>query len=87
VAETALEALREEYPSLEADPRMETLAGQMAVGHDIEFFHLDLTNTCRTRCFYSVAGTVLLMCQFSDLEDDVYGPVLQAVCASLRLDD
>ena len=41
MAETALEALREEYPDLEADPQVDTLAGQPAVGHDIRFFSLD----------------------------------------------
>src|SRR5262245_17840676 len=59
LAETAVEALREEYPDLEADARMEKLAGQMAIGHDVEFFHFDLTNTCWTRSFYSDAGTML----------------------------
>src|SRR5579862_6879070 len=56
MAETALEALRSEYPDLEAESRLETLAGQMAVGYDVEFFSLDLTNTCWIRSFYSAAG-------------------------------
>ena len=85
VAATALEALRAEYPGLEAEPRVEKLAGQMAVGHDIEFFHLDLTNTCWTRSFYTDAGTVLVLCQSSDLEAETYLPALRAVCASLAL--
>src|SRR6266576_412064 len=44
VAETALAALREEYPDLESDDCIDSLAGQPAVGHDIHFFSLDLTN-------------------------------------------
>ena len=39
------------------------------------------------RSFYSDAGTVLLLCQANDLELEEYGPVLKAVCASLRLEE
>src|SRR3712207_1624101 len=49
VADTVLEAMRSEYPDLEADDRAEQVAGQWAVGHDMRFFSLDLTNTCWTR--------------------------------------
>jgi hypothetical protein len=51
VTQTVLDALRADYPELEADDALESLAGQPAMGHDIRFFSLDLTNTCRTRCF------------------------------------
>ena len=84
MAEAALEALREDYDTLEAEEAVESLAGQMAVGHDIQFISLDLTNSCWTRSFYSDAGTVLVLCQANDLELEDYGPVLRAVCASLR---
>jgi hypothetical protein len=87
VAETALAALRDDYPDLEADECVDTLAGQPAIGHDIQFFSLDLTNTCWIRSFYSAQGTVLLMCQFNDLEVEKNEPVLRAMCASLELED
>jgi hypothetical protein len=87
VAETALEALREEYPELEADDCVDSLAGQPAVGHDIRFFSFDLTNTCWTRSFYSSRGTILVLCQFNDLELERNEPVLRAICASLQVDD
>jgi hypothetical protein len=83
----ALDALREDYPELEADDSVESLAGQPAVGHDIRFFSLDLTNTCWTRSCYSERGTLLLMCQYTDLEVDKNEPVLRAMLASLRIDD
>ena len=86
VANTALEALREDYPDLEADECVDSLAGQPAVGHDIRFTSLDLTNTCWTRSFYAEQGTVLVMWQANDLELDTYGPVLRAICASLEVD-
>lgn len=87
MAETALQALREEYPGLEADDALESLAGQPAFGHDIRFFSLDLTNTSCTRCFDCVTGTCLVMWQANDLELDAVEPVFRAMCASLRLDE
>jgi hypothetical protein len=87
MAETALEALRAEYPDLEADDRVDSLAGQPAVGHDIRFFSLDLTNTCWTRSFYSSQGTFLIMCQANDLELETNEPIMRAICASMQLND
>jgi hypothetical protein len=87
MADTALEAMREEYPDLEADEAVDTVAGQPAVGHDIRFFSLDLTNTCWTRSFYGSGGTVLALWQANDLELDQVGPILRAICASLQVDD
>lgn len=87
MAETALEALRAEYPGLESDECFETVAGQPACGHDIRFFSFDLTNTCWTRSFYCGRGTVLVLWQANDLELERVGPVLQAICASLRVDE
>ena len=85
MADTALEALRSEYPSLESDQAVASLAGQPAVGHDVQFFSFDLTNTGWLRSFYANAGTVLVMWQANDLELDRLGPVLRALCASIAL--
>jgi hypothetical protein len=87
VAETALEALREEYPELEAEDCLDSVCGQPALGHDIRFFSLDLTNTAWTRSFYSSYGTVLVLCQVNDLELETNEPVLRAICASVELED
>ncbi len=86
MAETALAALRDDYPDLEADDCADALAGQPAVGHDIHFFKFDLTNTCWTRSFSSPRGTVLVLWQANDLEMEERGPVLRAICASMRLE-
>ncbi len=56
VTRTALDALREDYPDLEADECVDSLAGQPAVGYDIRFTSLDLTNTCWTRGCYCAGG-------------------------------
>ena len=87
LAQTALQALQEEYPGLEADDALESLAGQPAFGHNIRFFSLDLTNTCCTRCFDCATGTVLMMWQANDLELDAIEPVFRAMCASLKLEE
>jgi hypothetical protein len=87
IANAALEALRADYPALEAQPKVDSLAGQMAVGHDIQFFSLDLTNTCWTRSIDTAAGAVLVLCQSNDLELDEYEPVLRAICDSLTVEE
>lgn len=87
MAQTALEALETEYPGLESDERFESVAGQPAYGHDIRFFSFDLTNTCWTRSFYCGQGTVLVLWQANDLELERLGPVLRAMCASMRVDE
>jgi hypothetical protein len=85
IAAAALEALQADYPALEAQPQIDTLAGQMAIGHDIQFFSLDLTNTCWTRSIYGADGVLLMLCQTNDLELEQYEPVLRAICASLSV--
>ena len=87
VAETVLDALRTDYPDLEADDAVESLAGQPALGHNIRFFSLDLTNTCYTRSFYSGAGTILLMWQANDLELEAVEPIFKAICKSLCVEE
>jgi hypothetical protein len=84
---TTLEALKADYKDLEYDEVVDTLAGQPALGHDIRFTSLDLTNTCWTRAFDSAAGTVLVLCQCNDLESELHEPVLRAICKSLEVED
>src|SRR4051794_18951823 len=48
----ALDALKSEYKDVEVQDCVDTIAGQPAVGQDIRFISLDLTNTCWTRSFY-----------------------------------
>jgi hypothetical protein len=85
--EATLEAMKAEYKDLEFEDCVDTIAGQPAVGHNIRFTSLDLTNTCWTRSFYSAAGTVLLLCQSNDLESATHERVLHAICASLEVDE
>lgn len=86
MADAALDALRDDYPELEADDCLDSVAGQPAIGHIIRFFSLDLTNTCWTRSFYSATGTVLVLWQVNDLELEQSEPVLRAICNSLAVE-
>ena len=78
-----LDAMKAEYKDLEVEECVESIAGLPAIGYSIRFISLDLTNTCWTRCFYSAAGTVLVLCQCNDLENEINESVLR----NLRVDD
>jgi hypothetical protein len=87
VLEATLIALREDYPDLESEEVNEKIAGVRARGLDIEFFSMDLTNTCRVRSFQTDDNTVLLMCQSTDSELEYAGPVFDAMRQSFELID
>lgn len=70
VADEALDALRAEYENLDTAPALETIDGHRAVGHDVEFISLDMTNACAIRCFRTSRRTVLVFGQWSDLEEE-----------------
>lgn len=70
VADEVLTAMRQEYPDLEAVPARERIAGHNAVGHDLEFFSLDVVTTCSIRCYRTPSQTVLIFAQWSDLDGD-----------------
>ena len=87
VVESALASLKSVYPDLEATSAIEAVAGEMAIGHDIEFFSLDIANLAWTRCFFGPAGTVLILCQCSDVDSSDYEEALRAITASMRIED
>ena len=85
VADEALEAMRGEYPQLDAYPAREEIDGHPAVGHDVEFFTLDFLNACIIRCFRTSRRTVLVLEQWSETVDgDGLGPVFEAVRKSFQ---
>jgi hypothetical protein len=87
MVDEALGALRDEYPGLDAYPARETIDGHPAVGHDVEFISLDMTNTCVLRCFRTPRRTVFVLAQWSDLEDDDPETALAALRKSLEETD
>lgn len=87
MAQAALEALREEYKDVDAEEKVETVAGQPAVGFNLSFISLDLTNTGWARSFYASSGSVLLYWQATDTELAGILPVLEAIAASVVVED
>jgi len=87
MADQALEAMREEYPTLDAVPALETIAGHNAPGHDVEFISLDMTNSCAIRCFRTPRRTVLVFGQWSDLDAEENAAHFDGVKRSLQETD
>jgi hypothetical protein len=87
VADEVLAAMRDEYPGLDASPARETIDGHDAVGHDLEFFSLDMTNSCAIRCYQTPRRTVLVFGQWSDLDDEGSAGQIQGVRRSLEETD
>ncbi len=85
LADEALQTMADEYPDLDSNPISETIADQSAVGHDLNFFSLDLTNTCWIRALTSKKQAVLIFAQTSDLDLERGESAFRGVCASLRL--
>jgi hypothetical protein len=86
VADQTLDALKTEYKELDAENRVETIAGQAAIGHDIDFLTVDTPIICRTRCLETASGTLLIMAQLSEYDRAQNEPVLRAIVASLRVE-
>ena len=87
LVDAAVAGLREDYPDLEAEDAVETLAGQPALGADVRFVHLDLTNTCWIRSVPTGSGAVLVMGQCTDEELEDQGATLNSIMASLTVDE
>ncbi len=83
----ALEGFRSEYRELEVEPALETIAGDLALGHDLEFLSLDLDVVGWLRAFHGPAGTVLVVCQVPDAERVEHEPPLRALTASMRVEE
>jgi hypothetical protein len=84
LADEALEAMRDDYPDLDAVPAVETLHEHDATGHDLEFFSLDFPNAATIRCFRTPRRTVLILGQWSDLGDEGLPDLVRAVFRSIE---
>ena len=88
LAEEALSAMREEYPTLEVRPFVGMLAGVGAEGYDLEFFSLDAITECAIRAFRLAERSALVFAQWSSVEsgDDEEDPeeVIRALMASIE---
>lgn len=87
IADETLAALKVEYPELDAEPAVETVAGLPAIGYDLDFLTLDTAITGWVRCIDTTAGPLLVMWQISEYDRGRNEPVLRAIAASLRIED
>jgi hypothetical protein len=90
MADEALEAMKEEYPHLEALPAIEEIGGHKAVGYDVEFFSLDILNGCAIRAYRTPRRTILVFAQWAEIddgEDDGPESALKALRGSLEETD
>ena len=78
-----VEAMRQEYDSLEAEQVGETVAGYDLTGYDLAFYCLDLTNTAHVRSFRFAHTTYTIYCQAEDREYQRVKRVFQAMTVSL----
>jgi hypothetical protein len=68
---------------LEAEPVHETLAGHDAIGYDLNFYYLDLTNTAAVRSLKTRRHCYTIFYQAEDREFDEVQKVFQAITVSL----
>lgn len=83
LVEAAVDAMRQEYDELDAEPFHDVVAGQEVVGSDLNFYCLDLTNTALIRSFSTDGATCLVLCQADDREFEELGGVFDAITRSL----
>ena len=87
LADQTFEAIKAEYQELDAENAVQTVAGQVAIGHDIDFMTVDTPTVCRTRCLGTPAGPLLVLCQTSEYDRATNDPVLRAIVASLAVEE
>lgn len=78
-----LSALRSEYQHIEVDPADEVIEGHLVTGFSVNFFCLDLTNTCWVRGFETPEANYLLVCQAEDREFEQVELVFRAMLSSV----
>ncbi len=83
LARAALDALRQDYPKLDAEPVEEHIAGHRVWGYDVDFFCLDFVNSSRIRAVRIPQGAVLVMYQAEDRQMEKLQPIFQAMTTSL----
>lgn len=89
LARAAVDAMRQEYDSLEVHETQQTIAGHELVGYDLYFYCLDMTNTAQVLAASVNESTYVVFHQAEDREYERVGPVFGAISTSLfsRLKD
>jgi hypothetical protein len=87
LADQTLEVLRSDYKELDSENRVETIAGRMAIGHDIDFLTVDVPVVCKVRSIDTPAGPLLVMTQVAEPDRQSNDPQLCAIVASLKVEE
>jgi hypothetical protein len=83
MASAILDAMRQEYESLEIEEAAETVAGFELTGYDLAFYCLDLTNTASIRSVRTREAVCTIYCQAEDREYEQIKRVFEAITVSL----
>ena len=78
-----VEAMKQEYDSLEAETAEETIAGRTLQGFNLAFYCLDLTSTAWIRSLRVDKTTYTIFCQAEDREFESVRLVFLAMTTSL----
>jgi len=83
LADAAVKAVRDEYPTAETHRASQLLAGRDAVGYDVHFDCLDLMGLAKVRSLRFAGATYIIFAQAEDREFDAIEPVFMAITVSL----
>ena len=83
LAAAVLDAMKKEYPGLEVDETIETVAGHDLIGYDLAFYYLDLINTAVVRSLRVGQISYTIFCQAEDRDFAKVRMVFQAMTTSL----
>ncbi len=84
--EAAVDAFREEYAEFDVYPVETRLARRAAVGRDIDFICLEMSNTACVRALRTARFTLLLLFQSNDHELDQTRSAFERICETLDCD-
>ena len=82
LATAVVQQMRDEYRDLDSEPAVDTFAGHMLRGFDLNFYCLDLTNTAQVRTLATPSAIYLVCCQAEDREWEQIYPVFEAMKTS-----
>jgi len=82
LAAAVLEAMKKEYPGLEVDETIETVAGHDLTGYDLAFYYLDLINTALVRSLRVGETSYTIFCQAEDRDFKKLQMVFRAMTTS-----
>ncbi|WP_437194325.1 hypothetical protein [Planctomicrobium sp. SH527] len=84
VLEEAIQAFKDEYEDVDEYPVEAAMAGESAIGRNIEFVALELVNCVFMRTLEIGGRTFFVMAQVTDHEREQFEPIFDAITASVQ---